>query len=60
MTWVMRHVNEQGLWGVTMSGQCPWCSLQVDGEKVRHGHWLNPYNGQPYPSVASAASLGLT
>jgi len=58
--WVMRHVDELGrLWGVVMSGNCPWCFLEVYEPKDRHAHWLNMWSGQAYVDVVSAESLGV-
>ena len=58
--WVTRHMDAAGkLWGVVMSGECPWCLMNVKKEPQRHGHWLNPYNGEAYVDVVSAAELGV-
>ena len=60
MTWVTRHMDAYGkLWGVVMSGNCPWCLMHVKTTEARHGHWLNPSSGEAYGDVVSARQLGV-
>ena len=58
--WITRHMTDDGrLWGVVMAGECPWCGGLVASEKSRHGHWLNPYNGEAWIAIQSAEALGI-